>query len=184
MKRFASLVLSFSLLFILSACGETEEPSQGELLQQSISGVSLNIPGNWRRINPESFANTIPEGTQVIFMSNNQLNDFIQNANIVQESLNTDATSLEYAKANMLLGSKAIIDYRPVSTEETDINGHRTVYHIFRARNVSTDPLRYYAQSYFARDRIGYTVTCIALDEDLVQQQTCNTIIRSFNFSS
>jgi hypothetical protein len=184
MKRISSLLISLSLVFTLSACSDTEEPTQGEYLSQTFSDFSLNVPGNWRRVNSESFANTIPQGTQVIFMSNNQVNDFIQNVNVVQESLNTDATSLEYAKANMLLGSKAIIDYRPVSSEESEISGVRTVYHVFRARNVSTDPLRFYAQSYFSRDRVGYTVTCIALDEDLAQQQTCDSIIRSFSFSS
>jgi len=182
MKKFIPcLVISLSLL--LSACdGEGETPSV-ESVQQSFQHFYINVPGNWRRINPENFANTIPTGTIVIFLGPSQA-DFYQNINIVQESLNTDATSLEYAKANMILGSKAIIDYRPVSTEEVDIAGVRTVYHVFRARNVSTDPLRFYAQSYFARDRVGYTVTCIAQDEDIAQQQICESVLKSFQFSS
>lgn len=182
MKKAVSLIV-LSCMFFLSACSTEGEAPIVDTVQQTFQNFNLHVPGNWRRINPENFANTIPTGTVVIFLGPSQA-DFYQNINIVQESLNTDATSLEYAKANMILGSKAIIDYRPVSTEEVEINGVRTVYHLFRARNVSTDPLRFYAQSYFARDRVGYTVTCIAQDEDIAQQQTCESVLRSFQFSS
>jgi hypothetical protein len=178
------IVLAFASSFLLTSCGGNGETATVDSLQQQFDDFSINVPGNWRRINPDSFANTIPNGTAVIFMSPSQGADFFQNVNVVQESLNTDATSLEYAKANMLLGSKAIIDYRPVSTEEVQIGTEKSVYHVFRARNVSTDPLRFYSQSYFARDRVGYTVTCIAQDEDLAQQQVCESVVKSFSFSS
>lgn len=175
--------LAVSFVLLLSACSSEGEMTSVDMLQQSFQNFSINVPGNWRRINPDNFANTIPTGTSAIFIAPAQA-DFYQNANIVEESLNTDASSLEYAKANMILGSKAIIDYRPVSTEEIEANGVKTVYHVFRARNVSTDPLRFYAQSYFARDRVGYTLTCIAQDENIEQQQDCERILKSFQFAS
>jgi len=182
MKKSLAIAL-LSSTFLLTSCGGNGEVPVADTLEQNFETFSINIPGNWRRVNQDNFANTIPKGTSVIFLSPSQGGEFLQNVNIVQESLNTDASSLEYGKANLILGSKAIIDYRPVSTEESNIQGIKTVFHTFRARNVSTDPLRSYAQSYFARDRVGYTVTCIAQDESIDQQQTCETIIKSFRFS-
>lgn len=185
MKKHLIILAALIALPVLSACSDEGGAADAVgFLQQNFKEFSINIPENWRRINPDNFANTIPEGTMAIFLSPTTTADFIQNTNIVQESLNTDATSLEYAKANMLLGSKAIVDYRPVSGEEVEINNVKTVFHVFRARNVSTDPLRYYTQSYFVQDRVGYTVTCIAQDEEVAQQQSCETMVKSFGFTN
>jgi hypothetical protein len=173
--------VTFSILSLASCSGAEETIG---LLRQNLGTFSVDVPETWRRVNQENYGNTIPPETAVLYLNKIEGDDFIQNLNVVKESLNTDANSLEYAKANMLLGSKAIIDYRPVSREELMIGGISSVYHIFRARNLSTDPLRYYAQAYFVQDRIGYTVTCIAKDEDLVQQQTCEQVVKSFQFTS
>ena len=118
-----------------------------------------------------------------VFLKKVDGDDFIQNTNVVKESINTDATSLEYAKANMLLGSKAIVDYRSITTEQVQIQNTISVLHTFRARNSTTDPLRHYSQTYFARDKIAYTVTCISKDDDIVQQQSCAGIVTSFQFN-
>ena len=98
-------------------------------------------------------------------MKEQEGSDFIQNANVVKESLNTNASSLEYAKANILLGSKAITDYRRLLDEEAEVHGVKTVHHVFRARNSTTEPLLQYSQTYFSRDRVGYSVTCVSKDE-------------------
>lgn len=179
MKRFLLATLT---VLVLTSCSGGEQATP--LLRQNLGAFSLDIPETWRRVNQENYGNTIPPETVVLYLNKIEGDDFIQNINVVKESLNTDANSLEYAKANMLLGSKAIIDYRPVSREEVTINSLPSVYHIFRARNLSTDPLRYYAQSYFVQDRVGYTITCIAKDEDLLQQQTCEQVVKSFQLTS
>ena len=179
MKRLLLITISVALL---TSCSGGEETIG--FLRQNLGAFSIDIPETWRKVNQENYGNTIPPETVVLYLNKIEGDDFIQNVNIVKESLNTDANGLEYAKANMLLGSKAIIDYRAVSREEGAINGMQTVLHVFRARNLSTDPLRYYTQAYFVQDRVGYTATCIAKDEDLAQQQLCEQIVKSFRFGS
>lgn len=183
MKRFIVVVVISLVSLQLTGCfGGDDDEQEAGIVRQEFQNFSLDIPGDWRKILREDFANTIPEETVSLFLKKIQGVDFIQNANVVKESINTDATSLEYAKANLLLGSRALIDYRPISTEEAVINNVATVMHQFRARNATTEPLRHYTQGYFTRDKIGYTITCISTEEDLLQQQSCSSIVNSFRF--
>lgn len=175
------LIVSIVLLTACSGNGE-EAGDNAETVRQSFKTFSIAVPGDFRRINQESFSNTIPEDTVVIYLKEADGLDFIQNANVVKESLNTNASSLEYAKANILLGSKAVADYRRVSSEEAEIHGMKTVFHVFRARNSTTERLLQYAQTYFSRDRVGYTVTCVSKDDDPIQQASCEQIVKSFRF--
>lgn len=176
-------LLIASLIFLTACSGNgKEEGDSAETVRQSFKTFSIAVPGDFRRINPENFANTIPTDTVVIYLKDAGAKDFIQNANVVKESLNTNASSLEYAKANVLLGSKAVTDYRQVSSEEAEVHGVKTVFHVFRARNSTTEPLLQYAQTYFVRDRVGYSVTCVSKDDDPVQQSSCEQIVKSFKF--
>lgn len=177
----AVLIVSLVLLSACSGNGE-EGGDSAETIRQSFKTFSIAVPGDFRRINQENFANTIPADTVVIYLKEGDVSDFIQNANVVKESLNTNASSLEYAKANLLLGSKAVTDYRRVSSEEAEVHGVKTVFHVFRARNSTTEPLLQYSQTYFARDRVGYTVTCVSKDDDPIQQSSCEQIVKSFRF--
>ncbi|MDP3975400.1 MAG: hypothetical protein Q8P95_00625 [bacterium] len=183
MKRPAFLAIFAIALSVTVACGEADTTEEQGLSRQAFKSFSIDIPGSWRKIPQESFANTIPTETVAIFVRKVEGDDFIQNANVVVEAINTDASSLEYAKANILLGSKAIIDYRPLSTEEVVVGGVKTAFHLFRARSSGTDPLRHFSQSYFARDKMAYTVTCIAKEEDEPQQLACAGLVKSFQFS-
>ncbi|MDP2690834.1 MAG: hypothetical protein Q8O95_00290 [bacterium] len=180
MKRSLLFPLVFLLGANLTACSGGGSGSEADLVRQQYQSFSVDIPSDWNKILQQDFANTIPPETVAIFLKRIQGDDFIQNVNVIKESLNTDATSLEYAKANILLGSKALVDYRAISSEEVNVNGVRTVLHLFHARNTTTDPLRNYSQTYFAKDKIGYTLTCVAKEEDQVQQLTCQNIVRSF----
>lgn len=175
------LMVSFLLLSACSGNGE-EAGDSAEMIRQSFKTFSIAVPGDFRRINQGNFANTIPEDTVVIYLKDAGATDFIQNANVVKESLNTNASSLEYAKANILLGSKAVTDYRRVSSEEVEAHGVKTVFHVFRARNSTTEPLLQYSQTYFSRDRVGYTVTCVSQDDNPIQQASCEQIVKSFRF--
>lgn len=168
--------------FLTGCFGSTGEETDTSLERQIFKNFSVDTPSTWRKISEENFANTIPNETVALFIKKIDGDDFIQNLNIVKESINTDASSLEYAKANILLGSKAIIDYRPINTEQTTIRESETVIHTFRARNSSTDPLRHFSQSFYARDRIAYTLTCISKDDDQAQQEACATAVSSFRF--
>jgi len=179
MKRLFVYISVMFLIFQLSACSGDSEIA---FVNQDYKTFSLAVPSDWRKITQENFANTIPEETVAVFLKKIEGDDFIQNANVIKESINTDASSLEYAKANIVLASKAIVDYRAISSEESEIGGISTVLHSFRARNSAIDPIRLYVQSYFVQDRVGYTVTCISKEDDMLQQNTCNDIIRSFLF--
>ena len=175
----------FFLLSLLSGCsgssGGTE--TQAEMTRQTFKNFTLDVPGDWRKVSANNFANTLPQETTALFLKKVEGQDFIQNVNVISESINTDASSLEYAKANILLGSKALIEYRVLSQEEVTVHAVPTVLHLFRARNSATDPLRYFAQSYFSRDNLGYTVTCIAQEDNTVEQATCESIVKSFQFT-
>ena len=183
MKRSVVLVVILITSVLTTGCfGGGEGEADVGFSQQAFQNFTISVPENWRKIFSEDFANTVPEETVALFVNKVEGNDFIQNLNVIKESLNTDASSLEYAKANLLLGSKALVDYRPIATAEATVGEVSTVLHQFRARNATTEPLRHYTQSYFSRDRVGYTVTCIAEDEDAVQQQLCSTVVQSFRF--
>lgn len=178
---FSSLLLASSLLLTGCFGGGSEQIDVGSSIQ-TFQNFQIAVPSNWQKIFQEDFANTIPDETVALFLNRVEGSDFIQNVNVVKESLNTDASSLEYAKANILLGSRALVDYRPINTSESNINEVTTVIHTFRARNETTAPLRHYTQSYFSRNNLGYTVTCIALEDDISQQENCSNIIQSFQF--
>jgi hypothetical protein len=181
MKKISQLlILTLFSTFITGCFSGGDDTQQAGLLQQSFKNFTISIPSDWRKIFSDDFANTLPEETVALFLNKLDGDDFIQNTNVVKESLNTDATSLEYAKANVLLGSKALVDYRSVSTEEAQLGDLETVIHIFRARNATTEALRHYTQGYFTRDKIGFTITCVAKDDDQIQQQNCDVIVRSF----
>lgn len=183
MKRLTSILISVLASTALSGCfGGGSEVEQAGLLQQSFNNFTVSVPSDWRKIFSDDFANTLPEETVALFLKKVDGDDFIQNTNVVKESINTDATSLEYAKANVLLGSKALVDYRSVSTEEVQLGDVQTVVHVFRARNATTEPLRHYTQGYFSRDKLGFTITCVAKDDDQIQQQNCDVIVKSFRF--
>ena len=183
MKKLPSFLLTLVTLSLLTACGSASSTPQSTAQQlYAFKTFSLAVPDDWRKISKEDFSNTIPEETAAIFLKKIDGSDFIQNANVVKESLNTDATGLEYAKANLLLGSKAITDYRPSSSQEIDVGGIKTVLHLFQARSASAEPLLNYSQTYFAQDRLGYTVTCISKPDDAVQLQICDSIVKSFRF--
>lgn len=184
MNRSVKVLLVLLTVPLLTACfgGSSGETDDGTIQRHTFKNFTINTASSWRKISEENFANTIPNETVALFIRKIEGDDFIQNLNVVKESINTDASSLEYAKANILLGSKAIIDYRPINTEQTSIGELPTVLHTFRARNSSTDPLRFFAQSFFARDRVAYTVTCIAKDDDQAQQTACTEAVSSFRF--
>lgn len=179
MKKFSFLVAT---LLLLTACstGSSSSSTETPVTRQSFKSFTIDIPDTFRKVNKEDFANTIPDQTVALFVERNPVGDFIQNVNVVKESLNTDASSLEYAKANVLLGTKTIAQYRLLSQEEVTINGIKTVLHLFQARNTPSEPYRQYYQAYFAQDRVGYTATCIAKDDDTVSQGKCTTMLKSF----
>lgn len=184
MKRALLIFISLILAIQLTGCfGGGDDDELAGVVRQKFKSFTVDIPSDWSKINSADFANTIPEETVAIFLKRTTGDDFIQNVNVVKESINTDASSLEYAKANLLLGSKAIVDYRATATEEVNVNGINTVQHNFRARNTTTDPLRNYTQTYFVKDRVGYTVTCIAKEDDILQQSLCDGIVKSFAFT-
>ena len=171
-------ILTFSI--ILTGCfGGSGTESGGERSLQTIEDISIQIPLQWNKILKEDFANTIPKETIAIFVNKTEESDFIQNVNIVKESLNTDASSIEYAKANIILGSKALVDYRNIGSEEIELSNKKTVLHSFRARSSTTEPMRFYEQSYLSNNNIGYTITCISEDENTDQQTVCSEIIKS-----
>ncbi len=178
---FASTVILLAVT--LSAC-RSSGPTQGSqnLTLQTFKSFSVQVPEDWRRVNKENFANTIPEETVVLFLKPVDSTGFISNANVVKESLNADVSSLEYAKANILLGSRAITDYRQVSNAEADVGAVKSVFHVFQARSSAAEPLLHYEQTYFAQDRIGYTVTCVAREDDAATQVQCESVVKSFRF--
>lgn len=179
MKKYLGFIVVM-LVLLLTACSKDDDRTGTAFTRQLLKNFSVDIPETWRRVNPENFANTIPEGTAALFVQKDATSDFIQNVNIILESLNTNASSLEYAKANTVLATKTIAEYKLISQAEIEIHGIKTSLHVFQARNTPVEPLRQYFQAYFVQDRIGYTITCVAKNDDAVQQQTCEAVLKSF----
>lgn len=173
------VLLSAVALFFVAGCSREDGGVQVGLVERTFTTFSIGIPGGWTKVEKEHWANTVPEETVAVFLFQ-QENGFIRNANVFKEQLNSTATSIEYAKANVLLGSKALFDYRRVSAEEEEIGGERTVVHEFEARNSSIDRSHRFTQAYFMKEGVGYTVTCIAEGAESDGVVECGSVVRSF----
>jgi hypothetical protein len=180
MKKSSLFALVITLSFTVTGCfSKSSTVSGSDLVDRTFSTFVVGVPGGWQKIEKEQWANTIPADTAAIFAFK-QENGFIRNLNVVKEGLNADATSIEYAKANVLLGSKALFDYRPLGKEELEVAGERTIFHTFLARNSSTEKAHHFSQLYFMKDGKGYTVTCIAEDASSDGVGQCEDVVMSF----
>jgi hypothetical protein len=184
-RLFISFFIIFLLVSGLSGCSRGSSSDSSVLVVEGLTDkefqtFTVSAPEGWNLISKDQWANTIPDGTVAVF-GKKLKSGFIRNLNVVKEVMNTDASSLEYAKANILLGSRALMDYRHLKSEERVIGGQNTSFHQFLARNSSTDRLHHFTQAYFMQDSVGYTVTCIAVDEgDVNGIATCEGVVMSF----
>jgi len=176
-------VMIVVVLTSLSGClgfGEDETASGFSL--KKFSTFQVEVPKDWRNIDKKEFSSIVPEETVAVFASSAR-DGFIKNLNILKENINTEASSNSYAKANILIGGKSLIDYAKIEEEHINIGGEDTVLHVFRARNSSTDKLLNFIQTYLTRGKIGYTITCVlpenASDEEI---PVCKKAVSSFNF--
>jgi hypothetical protein len=183
MKKVCFVGFCLLVIVFVTGCFSRSGDSAGsaDLEMRTFTSFEIGIPGDWSKIERERWANTIPEETVAVFAKKDE-SGFIRNVNVLKERLGTDASSIEYAKANELLGSKALFDYRKVEGGEVEIGGERTVLHLFNARNSSTDRLHFFTQAYFMKDSSGYTVTCIAENGESEAVDQCDSVVRSFKF--
>ena len=76
---------------------------------------------------------------------------------------------------------KLLPEYTEFMSTEGDINGQQTILHTFRARNTVTDDLLHFTQSYFVKENVGYTVTCVLPENTLEEERSiCLQAINSF----
>ena len=148
--------------------------------KQEFSTFVVQVPPAWNRVDKSKLSTSIPKGTVVVYASELE-NGFVKNMNILKETLNTEATSKEYARANVNLAKQALPEYRETSIEEVDIKGVKTLLHKFQARNSATDDLIHFAQGYFVKDEVGYTVTCVVPEGALeAERALCGEVVMSF----
>ena len=166
-------------LALVSGCSRSVVSTDPNFVQRTFTTFEIGVPGDWSKVEKEDWANTVPNETVAVFVFREE-SGFIRNLNVYKEQLNSTASSIEYAKANVLLGSKALFDYGRVSAEEEEIGGERTVFHVFEARNSALDKVHLFTQAYFMKDGAGYTVTCIAQDKASDAVAQCAAVVRSF----
>jgi hypothetical protein len=160
--------------------GTAETVDTQQWLKQEFSTFSISIPPGWHRIDKEKLSSSIPQGTVVVYAAAIE-NGFMKNINIVKETLNTTATPKEYARANITLAQRTLPQYNLSQSSDVDIHGQQTLMHTFTAKNSISDDTLHFAQSYFVKDNIGYTITCVLQQSAPVEQQDlCRTSISSF----
>lgn len=182
MKKIAAL--SFLFVFLTGCFGGDVTDDQVQVAagwqRQEFSTFVVQVPPGWNRVDKSKLSTSIPAGTVVVYATELE-SGFIKNMNVVKETLNTDATPKEYARANITLAKQTLPQYNVVSEEEVDIYGQKTLLHVFQARNAVTDNLIYFTQGYFAKDKTGYTVTCVMPDgASKDNMDMCRKVVLSF----
>ncbi len=182
MKKITFVVLA---LLVTGCFGGSDESAESTTTmpgcqKQEFSTFIVDVPPAWNRIDKSKLSTSIPKGTVVVYASELE-NGFIKNMNILKETLNTEATSKEYARANIALAKQTLPEYRETIVEEVDIKGIKTLLHLFQARNSITDDLIHFTQGYFVKDEVGYTVTCVVPEEALEDERNlCRKAVTSF----
>ena len=182
MKKITFIILT---LLVTGCFGGGDESTDASTTmagwqKQEFSTFVVQVPPGWNSVDKSKLSTSIPKGTVVVYASGLE-DGFIKNMNILKETLNTEATSKEYAEANITLAKQTLPDYRQTAVEEIDIAGLKTILHTFQARNNVTDSLIHFTQSYFVKDEVGYTVTCVMPEDALeADRSICREAVMSF----
>lgn len=169
-------LLTLALILVLSGCFGGETVS---LDGYSNDTFSIGVLANWQTVEQGELNENIPPEALVAFISS----DPTINITIVREFLAVEASPLEYANANINYAEENILDYDRLGTEEININGQDTRFHVFKGRASAEDLMLKFVQVYLVKDQVGYTVTAtLYIDSTQEDVDTLKEVLSSFQF--
>lgn len=158
-----SILLTLSGCFSLDGSGSTptdNNPAGAQSRTYNNNQFSFAFPSSWDVIEPKDFTSDIPRETQVVVRNNIKNDTFTANINIVKNDLQTDKSSLDYAKEILNRQKTGLLDYKETKREliKLPIGGQdqETYYVEFDARLNATDPVTRFIQTYAVKDRAGF----------------------------
>jgi len=143
---------------VLGGCSSKEDVSVS--LKTYEGGLfTININPNWKIITESDFYPEVPQETIVAFTTPEAYDGFFINVNVVKENMNSNVSSIDYARANINLAAQNLTDYEKVQEAQVDLNGTPGMVHIFQARLNPTEKLIRFIQLYTTKNKTGYIVT-------------------------
>lgn len=167
-KLLLSILIVSSLL--LSGCfsfdGGTQSPTtptSTELSKIYNNGeFRLQYPPSWDVIEPKDFTTEIPGETQVVIRNNIKNENFTALINVVRNNLQTDKSTLDYAKEVLNRQKTGLLDYKETKREITKVSiagsQQETYYTEFDGRLNPVDPVIRFIQVYAVKDRKAYII--------------------------
>lgn len=177
---FKKIALLLVVPLSLTGCFGTEPQATESWQHQEFSSFTLDVPPHWARVDKSKLSTAVPETVVALYVGE-KVKGETKSLNVAKETLNTQATSYDYARANVALIERTLLDYRSGVKEDREINGQKTIFHTYLARNSISDNLLFFVQAYFSKDSTGYLVTCGVPDDALDSDKaTCEQAIMSF----
>lgn len=181
---------------LLSGCLSLDGGNSGggnnnsnQALQQSKSynngQFEISYPENWDVIEPKNFTSDIPPETKVVIRNNIKNENFTANVNIVQNSLQKDKSSLDYAKEVLNRQKTGLLDYKETKRDLVKINiggSEQESYYVeFDARLNPGDPITRFAQTYGVKGSNAYiALAAHAQEESTAVIDQLHKMIKSF----
>jgi hypothetical protein len=198
MNKKLLITILISSTILLSGCFGSEEGGGGTIpTPENISNdtktytsneLSLQFPASWDLIDPKDFSSAIPPETEVALRNNIKNDTYTANINIVKNPLQTDKTSLDYAKEVLNRQRTGMLDYKETKREIINVivggQKHETYYTEFEARLNQTDPVIKFVQTYAVKDKAGFiAMGAYSLQENTVVVEQVNSSVKTLNIN-
>lgn len=143
---------------VLNGCGSETAP-EASLSIYDGGTYTINIDPTWKIITKSEFYPEVPKETLIAFTTPEAYDGFFINVNIIKEDLESDVSSIDYARANITLAAQNLTDYEKVQEAQIDLGGLPAMVHIYTARLNPTEKLIRFIQLYAVKGKDAYIVT-------------------------
>jgi len=175
---------------ILSGCfnfgsDNPDTGTTGESKTYETTEYALEIPKDWEVISKDKFTSEVPNDSQIVFRNNIKSDAFTANTVIVKRTVNSNESSLEFAKKALNNESSSLTDYKETRRETYSLKigdqTEDTYIAYFEAKKSASEPLTKYIQTYGVRGTSGFIVTgAFSPEEEQNTVQKVENIIKSF----
>lgn len=178
-KKILAVLSIFLIAGLLNSCGN-EAPE--EALKAFDGGIfTINIDPGWKVTSQSELGPEAPQGALAAFTSPMSYGGFNAHIGIVEESLKSSVSSIDFGRSNIDLAAQTLTDYKKIQEAEVDLNGTAALIHIFTARLSPTEKELRYTQLYTTKNQNGYTVTAgMALDTPEADRDAIGAAVTSF----
>ena len=151
----ALLIISASALSLTACFGGG---SSCDTVVQA-EGISLCIPADWEQVSEEVLrAEGVPEETIAAYQMKDQREGQRDNVVVTKEKIAASVTPMKFALASIRVVSQTP-EYSEIEQREIEIDGKKTILHIFTARPVADMPVRRFYQVGVVKGATAYIVT-------------------------